>query len=161
MEYAAIRHFADKRYCFALEKGRFLIRLETKKGDAARVVLHVQDKYLPLKYQDTRRACPMKLAYSDNYTDYYETLEELDVVCLRYFFEIEDTAGKVCYYGEHSFFDRCITDIDNMFDCPQNLREEELFCLPQWARNKVVYQIFPSRFASHLEIPENVWYQAA
>ncbi len=160
MEYAAIRHFADKRYCFALEKGRFLIRLETKKGDAARVVLHVQDKYLPLKYQDTRRACPMKLAYSDNYSDYYETLEELDVVCLRYFFEIEDTAGKVCYYGEHSFFDRCITDIDNMFDCPQNLREEEMFCLHQWARNKVVYQIFPSRFASHLEIPENVWYQA-
>ena len=49
MEYAAIRHFADKNYCFALEKGRFLIRLEVKKGDAARVVLHTQDKYLPLR----------------------------------------------------------------------------------------------------------------
>ena len=31
MEYAAIRHFADRRYCYAIEKGRFLIRLETKK----------------------------------------------------------------------------------------------------------------------------------
>ena len=49
MEYAAIRHFADKRYCYAVEKGCFLIRLETKKGDVARVVLHTQDKYLPLK----------------------------------------------------------------------------------------------------------------
>ena len=37
MEYAAVRHFADRRYCYALEKGRFLIRLETKKGDAARL----------------------------------------------------------------------------------------------------------------------------
>lgn len=37
MEYAAIRHFADKRYCYAVEKGRFLIRLEAKKGDLARV----------------------------------------------------------------------------------------------------------------------------
>ena len=52
MEYAAIRHFADKNYCFALEKGRFLIRLEVKKGDAARVVLHTQDKYLPLRLAD-------------------------------------------------------------------------------------------------------------
>ncbi len=46
MEYAAIRHFADKRYCYALEKGRFLIRLETKKGDVEHVALHVQDKYM-------------------------------------------------------------------------------------------------------------------
>ena len=55
MEYAAIRHFADKNYCFALEQGRFLIRLEVKKDDAARVVLHTQDKYLPLRPTDTDR----------------------------------------------------------------------------------------------------------
>ncbi|MBD5554103.1 MAG: alpha-glycosidase, partial [Roseburia sp.] len=72
MEYAAIRHFADKKYCFAIEKGRFLIRLETKKGDAAQVILHAQDKYLPIEYMDTRREYPMKIAYSDNYIDYYE-----------------------------------------------------------------------------------------
>ena len=58
MEYAAIRHFADKNYCFALEKGRFLIRLEVKKGDAARVVLHTQDKYLPLRLADNPPAPP-------------------------------------------------------------------------------------------------------
>ena len=56
MEYAAIRHFADKRYCCAVGKGRFLVRLETKKGDAARVTLHGQEKYLPIKFMDTRRA---------------------------------------------------------------------------------------------------------
>ena len=44
MEYAAIRHFADKRYCYAIEKGRFLIRLETKRDDVESVVLHVQEK---------------------------------------------------------------------------------------------------------------------
>lgn len=160
MEYAAIRHFADKRYCYAIKKGRFLIRLETKKGDAARVVLHVQDKYLPIKYMDTRKEYEMKIKYSDNYIDYYEITIDIDVVCLRYFFEIEDTAGKVTYYGNHNFYDECITDIDRMFDCPQNLREEEMFELPDWARNKVVYQIFPSRFASDQDVPEEVWYQA-
>ena len=36
MEFAAVRHFANKNYCYALEKGRFLIRLETKRGDVKR-----------------------------------------------------------------------------------------------------------------------------
>ncbi len=159
MEYAAIRHFADKKYCFATEKGRFLIRLETKKNDIKSVILHTQDKYLPLRLQDTRQTFPMKPAASDNYIVYYEVAVEIDVVCLRYFFEIEDTSGKMTYYGNHCFYDECITSIDRMFDCPQNLREEERFELPAWAENKVVYQIFPSRFATDKEIPDELWYQ--
>lgn len=160
MEYAAIRHFADKRYCYALEKGRFLIRLETKKGDVEHVALHVQDKYMPLKWQDTRQVYQMQAAYSDEYIDYYEMELDMDVVCLRYFFEIRDTAGKVVFYGNHGFYDECITDLDRMYDCPQTLREEELFELPQWAKNKVVYQIFPSRFATDKAVSEAEWYQA-
>lgn len=160
MEYAAIRHFADKRYCYAMEKGRFLIRIETKKDDAARVILHVQDKYLPLKMMDTRREYSMEKLCSDGMIDYYEAVIELDVVCLRYFFEIEDAAGKTVYYGNHAFFDEPVSDIERMYDCPQTLREEELFVLPEWARNKVVYQIFPSRFATDKAVPDEVWYQA-
>lgn len=160
MEYAAVRHFADKNYCFALEKGRFLIRLEVKKGDAVRVVLHTQDKYLPLKVMDTRHAYTMKPAHSDGLRDYHEAEVEIDVGCLRYFFEIEDRAGDVVYYGDHAFYDRPVTDIDKMYDCPQTLREEERFVLPGWAKNKVVYQIFPSRFATDKDVPDDVWYQA-
>lgn len=160
MEYAAIRHFADKRYCYAMEKGRFLIRLETKKDDAARVILHVQDKYLPLKMMDTRREYSMEKFCSDGRIDYYETVIELDVVCLRYFFEIEDASGKSVYYGNHEFFDEPVSDIERMYDCPQALREEELFVLPEWARNKMVYQIFPSRFATDKSVADEVWYQA-
>lgn len=160
MEYAAIRHFADKRYCYAIAKGRFLIRLETKKGDAEKVILHVQDKYLRIQHVDTRREYAMKIAYSDNYIDYYEVMIDIDVVCLRYFFEIKDVSGKKVYYGNHNFYDESITDIDRMFDCPQSPREEEIFEMPDWARNKVVYQIFPSRFASDQDIPEEIWYQA-
>lgn len=160
MEYAAIRHFADKRYCYAVNKGHFLIRLESKKGDVRRVILHVQDKYLPLKYADTRKTYTMEIVCSDTYIDYYEIEIDIDVVCLRYFFEIEDVTGKVVYYGNHIFYEACITDIDRMYDCPQNLREEERFELPGWAKNKVVYQIFPSRYASDQEVPEEVWYQA-
>ena len=44
--------------------------------------------------------------------------------------------------------------------CPQTLREEERFLAPDWASDKVIYQIFPSRFASHEEVEDKIWYQA-
>lgn len=160
MEYAAVKHFADRRYCYGTGKGRILIRLETKKRDMARVILHIQEKYLPIAYMDTRQQYPMACVCSDKYIDYYEAEAEVDMVCLRYFFEIEDMDGKVVYYGNHVFSDTCITDIEKMFDCPQSPREEERFELPSWARNKVVYQIFPSRFAADRDVPKEFWYQA-
>ena len=160
MELAAIRHFADNNYCYAVEEGRFLIRLETKRGDMAKVRLHAQEKYLPVSYLDTRQIYDMTLACSDRYRDYYEAVISIDVVCLRYFFELEDTSGQVTYFGNHEFHDTCVTDIELMFDCPQTLREEERFLLPSWAKNKVIYQIFPSRFATDKQVPDEVWYQA-
>ena len=129
MELAAIRHFADSNYCYAVEEGRFLVRLETKRGDVAKVRLHVQEKYLPVSCLDTRQIYDMTLACSDRYRDYYEAVIFIDVVCLRYFFELEDASGQVTYFGNHDFHDAYITDIEQMFDCPQTLREEERFPL--------------------------------
>ena len=160
MEYAAIRHFADRRYCYAAEKGRFCIRLETKRDDIESVVLHTQDKYLPIERVDTRQTYKMERVCSDAYLDYYEAWVEMDLVCLRYFFELSDFAGTVRYYGNHAFYGTCISDIEKMYDCPQTLREEECFELPAWARNRVVYQIFPARFATDRDVDEKTWYQA-
>ena len=60
MNLAAIRHEATQEYCFCLEPGKFLFRLQTGKDDLCRVTLHSRDKYLPLEIKDTRRAVPMK-----------------------------------------------------------------------------------------------------
>lgn len=159
MEYAAVVHFADKRYAYALEKGKVLFKLETKKGDMKRVVLHHQDKYIPLSYKDTRDSIVMQLSASDKYKDYYTVELDFSAICLRYFFELEDQNGLVKYYGNHEFYDGEMSDVECMFDCPQNLREEEIFDTPKWAKNKVVYQVFPSSFASSMEVPEEEWYQ--
>lgn len=160
MEYAAIHHDMDKRFCYALDKGRFLIRIETKKGDMQKIILHCQDKYIPAERMDTHFQMELLLAASDRYKDYYEAELTFDMVCLRYFFELTDTAGQCAYYGNYAFFDHRITDVDDMFDCPQNLREEERFLVPSWAENKVVYQIFPSRFASSRPVRDSLWYKA-
>lgn len=160
MEFSAICHEMDKRYCYAIERGKFLFRIKTKKNDMDSVILHYRDKYIPTSFLDTRESTVMHKAASDNFHDYYEVVVNIDVICLRYFFELRDREGQAFYYGNHEFFENEIESIDYMFDCPQNLREEECFLVPEWAKNKVVYQIFPSRFASSKRVTEKKWYQA-
>ena len=160
MEFSAIYHSMDKRFCFAVDEGKFLIRIKVKKNDLRRVILHYKDKYLPVKFIDTRRTVEMKKIASDRYNDYFEIIISIDVICLRYFFELEDQNGLIKYYGNYSFYDTIIDNNDRMFDCPQKLREEEMVRIPKWAMNKVVYQIFPSRFATDKAVNDEVWYKA-
>lgn len=160
MNLAAIRHEATQEYCFCLEPGRFLFRLQTAKNDLRRVILHSRDKYIPLEYQDTRRKTVMEKVASDGVRDYYEAELCFHMVCLRYCFELEDHAGNRVFFSNSGFTDTIPEDKERHFDCPQNLREEERFQVPAWAANQVVYQIFPSRFATHRQVEEKVWYQA-
>ena len=102
MNKAAIWHEATSRYCCALEPGRFLFRLQTG-AQPLKVTLHTRDKYLPLHIKDTRRATPMTLAASDGLRHYYEAELEFSVVCLRYYFEIEDESGERWFYANDRF----------------------------------------------------------
>ena len=160
MNLAAIRHEATQEYCFCLEPGKFLFRLQTGAGDLRSVTLHSRDKYLPLKLKDTRRATQMKRVASDGLRDYYEAELEFKVVCLRYCFELEDHTGNRVFFSNCGFTQAIPEDTERLFDCPQTLREEEQFCVPSWAANKVVYQIFPARFANHRPVKDSIWYQA-
>lgn len=160
MEHSAIFHDMNKRFCYAVEKGKFLIRMQAKKNDLVQVLLHYQDKYIPVERQDTRQTVEMEKAACDRYLDYFEVAVSCDVICLRYFFELVDAEGTREYYGNYEFFHEEIEDVDRMYDCPQNLREEEIFRVPKWAADKIVYQIFPSRFAADRDISDDVWYKA-
>lgn len=159
MNKSAVWHEATGRFCCCLEPGRFLFRLQTA-AEELRIFLHTRDKYLPLKIKDTRKTTQMHLAACDGLRNYYEAELECSVICLRYYFEIVDETGESWFYSNDRFTRTAPTDIERFFDLPQNLREEERFAVPAWAANKVIYQIFPSRFASSREIPEKVWYQA-
>lgn len=160
MNYAAIWHEATQRYCYCIRPGRFLFRLQTAKGDLRRAVLHSRDKYLPLKIKDTRSATPMRWVAGDGLRDYYEVELDMQVVCLRYCFELEDNDGNVVFFANGGFSDSIPEDIERLFDCPQTLREEERFTVPEWASDKVIYQIFPSRFATDKAVDDKLWYQS-
>lgn len=160
MEYSAIFHDMDKRFCYAIDKDLFVIRVQVKKDDMKEVILHYEDKYIPMERKDTRMTLPMKKVATSQFHDYYEAQLQMHLICLRYFFEFTDMQGEKVYYGNYEFDKECITNRDRMFDCPQNLREEEMFEVPQWAANKVVYQIFPSRFATTQPVDKKQWYKA-
>lgn len=160
MEYSAILHDMDKRFCYAIDKGLFVIRIQVKKDDIKEIILHYMDKYISIELKDTRKTVPMKKIASSQFHDYYEAQVRMDMICLRYFFEFTDMHGEKAYYGNYEFSKGCITNIDRMFDCPQNLREEEMFEVPEWAANKVVYQIFPSRYAASQPVDKELWYKA-
>ena len=160
MEYSAIFHDMDKRFSYAVDKDLFVIRVQVKKDDMKEVILHYEDKYIPMERKDTRKTVPMKKVAVSQFHDYYEAQIKMHLICLRYFFEFTDTQGEKVYYGNYEFDKECITNRDRMFDCPQNLREEEMFEVPDWAANKVVYQIFPSRFAASQPVDKKLWYKA-
>ena len=160
MEYSAIFHDMDKRFCYAIEKDLFVIRVQVKKDDMKEIILHYEDKYIPMKREDTRKTIVMKKVATSQFHDYYEAQVRMHLICLRYFFEFTDMQGEKVYYGNYEFDKESITNRDRMFDCPQNLREEEMFEVPDWAANKVVYQIFPSRFAASQPVDKKLWYKA-
>ena len=104
MELSAIFHHPDKRFCYALAPGQFLLRIQAKANDLRRVVLHTMDKYLPLSIADTRQQQVMEKVTTDGIHDYFEARISLDMVCLRYFFALTDRHGKTVYYGNYRFF---------------------------------------------------------
>ena len=160
MEYSAILHDMDKRFCYAIDKDLFVIRVQVKKDDIKEIMLHYEDKYIPLEWKDTRKTIPMKKVATSQFHDYYEAQLQMHLICLRYYFKFTDMQGEKVYYGNYEFSRECITNRDRMFDCPQNLREEEMFEVPEWAANKVVYQIFPARFAASQQVDKEQWYKA-
>ena len=158
MERAAVIHFANKEYCYAVGKDTFMIRIRTKAGDMKKVVLHCQDKYITLDRWDSRQAKEMTKVASDGIYDYYEVVIRADMICVRYFFELQGTDGEILYYGNDNFYYGLLANVDCMFDCPSKMREEEMFIVPDWAPGSVVYQIFPDRFAKDSGYTEE-WYK--
>ena len=72
MEYSAILHDMDKRFCYAIDKDLFVLRVQVKKADINEIILHYEDKYIPLERKDTRERlseCRYKRAGADRGRD--------------------------------------------------------------------------------------------
>lgn len=160
MEKAAILHYMDGNYSFVNSKGEYVFRIRTKAGDAIKVIFHGRDKYIHMLKSSDKKKAEMKKVATDEVVDYYEVALKLDMICFRYFFELVDENGDSLYYGNYTFWDKKPREISQMFDCPLKSKEEDRFVVPQWAKGKVVYQIFPDRFSGGEKNNEKLWYDS-
>lgn len=94
MEYSAIIHDMDKRFCYAIDKDLFVIRIQVKRDDIKEIILHYEDKYIPMEWKDTRKTIPMKKVATSQFQDYYEAQIQMHLICLRYFLNLRICRGK-------------------------------------------------------------------
>ncbi len=160
MEKAAILHYMDGNYCFMNAGGEYVFRIRTKADDALKVIFHGRDKYIHMLKSSDKKMAEMPKVATDGIVDYYEIAVPLDMICFRYFFELIDKDGKSLFYGNYTFWEKKPKEISQMFDCPLKSKEEDRFLVPKWAKGKVVYQIFPDRFAGGEKVNEKLWYDS-
>ena len=161
MEKSSVKHIMNNEYCYALDNNRILIKISLKAGDVKDIYLHYLDKYLQNK--SSHKKTKMTLVASDGLCDYYEAIIQVNMLCVRYFFEFlssnkDNTSNIHTFYGNNRFFSQEITDISYMYDCPQPVKIEEKYDIPDWAKGAVVYEIFPERFATTKPLTSK-WYK--
>ena len=83
MEYSAIYHDMDKRFCYAIDKDLFVIRVQVKKDDMKEIILHCEDKYIPMERKDTKKTILMKKIDTTQFHDYYEAQLQMHQIFLR------------------------------------------------------------------------------
>lgn len=58
------------------------------------VILHYEDKYIPMERKDTRMTLPMKKVATSQFHDYYEAQLQMHLICLRYFLNLQTCRVK-------------------------------------------------------------------
>jgi len=141
----AVFHRVGTEMAYGVNKNQFLIRVKTAKGNCSKITLRYMDKYQYFQRHDRSiRKKVMEVVAQDYRYDYFECIADFDALSITYYFEIE-SCGEKHYFGNGRFYEkRPVSSLDMfMFS---TIAEEDLFKIPDWTENSIIYQIFPERF---------------
>lgn len=135
----AILHMPYGVYGYALSSHQARITLRAKRGDLRRVALTHEDRYQAPDTYDT-----LELAYSgsDERYDYFQGTIESKTRRIAYRFLLDDGVQRL-WYGERGF--STVAEQAGRFEVAY-LPTRDLFHVPEWIDDAIVYQIFPDRF---------------
>ena len=145
MKLDTILHRPMSEYCHALDETHILFRLRCARGDLRQVTLFYGDtacRVTPIVFTPA----PMELAGSDPLHDYWQVILDSPYPRVYYYFQLEDGAQTVLYYGD-VFTDHLVDDRSQYFKLPFNHRAD-IAKVPDWVHDAVVYNIFPDSFAT-------------
>lgn len=152
MNLHAVLHRTDSEMCFPVSEDTVVIRLRTARGDCASVTLVWMDTYRSMGGDFTEYSAVMQKISSDALFDHYEA--ELSPVRngAVYYFRL----GDDLFYGGYSFSKTKPSREEQFFLCCM-VSGPDIFAVPSWARNAVVYQIFPDRFHPGSDVLPASW----
>lgn len=156
MNKAGIYHQCKDQWCYALDEDTLHIRLKTAYNDIDAIEIYFGD---PFEWSTHKASDPsqtskhawnststsMQKAGTDGIHDFWEIRIKPPYKRLKYWFLVH--AGSESYeYGEKGLvspYDRYNTW--NTFVFPY-IHESEVYKAPEWAHDRIWYQIFPERF---------------
>lgn len=132
-------------YAHAVDETHYIFRLRTAQNDLKNCTFYYADR-AEMAPELTFFKAPMKKVRSDKYFDYYEIRLETQFQRVAYYFELDDGDEKTYYLGD-CFSKTADVERYEYFQLPFNLRSDRVV-IPKWAKNAVVYNIFPDSFAN-------------
>ena len=145
MQLQAVLHIPLSNYAFAADETSLVIRLRTARDDMQQCSLYYGDRVCEKDPIDVTEIKMKKIA-SDQLFDYYEAEIEDDYTRVCYYFKLEDEKTSV-FYSEYGFSSKMKCSRTQYFQFPY-IRKEDIPAIPDWAKEMVMYHIFPDSFAA-------------
>ena len=159
MNLQAIHHVPMSEYAHGVSESRVVFRLRAAKGDLKSCTLYYGDRACrvnPVIFTSET----MKIVAYDSLFDWWEV--EFDTLYRRicYYFEINDGNQAILYYADF-FSGKTVPDRSEYFQLPY-VHRADVASVPDWARDAVIYNIFPDSFATSrryisLQADEKEW----
>lgn len=138
----AIFHQSGGAYAYPVARDVLLVQLRAAKDDLVGATLIYGDRY---QGADATERVTMEKYASDLLFDYFRARLHLATRKFRYMFCLDDGKEQV-WYNEFGFTaSRPVGYHSGYFHYPY-ITERDMFEVPAWVKDAVIYQIFPDRF---------------
>ena len=145
MKKEAVLHVPLSQFAYAYDERTIVLRLLAAKGDLKSCKVFYGDRVNPKPQIETFEK-EMVCAAKDDLYDYFETVIHDRYSRLCYYFLLWDGKQEQYYYERD--FSRDIPENRTEFFQFPYIRREDMFHIPPWAKDMVMYHIFPDSFAT-------------
>ncbi len=152
MKKEAVLHIPLSHYAYAEDEQTLVIRIRTAKKDIEKCSLFYGDRVDVQEPIRTKEIGMIKVS-SDDLFDYFEARVKDIYTRVCYYFLLEDKTETLYYYSR-GFCDKISCHRTEYFQFPY-IRREDIHNPPEWAKDIVMYHIFPDSFASEERRVEN------
>lgn len=141
----AVLHLTEVPFAYGKDKDTLVVRIRTAKDDIKVSNIYYRDRYI---FEGDYNLMEMKKVETTDLFDYFECELQVNEKRFRYYFELKAKDGEEIFYNERGFTKTVPEpNFKYAFQFPY-LCEADIFTDIDWAKEGVVYQIFPDRFCN-------------